>query len=159
MQKSLFSVNDFSKIKTDLNVSYRAVYGIAAALRTATKNINIVETGLKLKLPQKTHIVDDFFTFKEFPFMNKKGNISSEATESAVYCKDVSSFISFVNNQRQIDFSSCGSSEKPIHLKLGIDGGGGFLKICLSIQTKNDSEDHSESKRRKYKDGISAKKL
>lgn len=46
-------------------------------------------------------------------------------SEIVVYCSDLSGFISYVKNQRNVSHCS---------LKFGIDTGGGFLKICLSIQ-------------------------
>lgn len=44
------------------------------------------------------------------------------------------------------------------HLKFGIDGGGGFLKICLSIQT-NVNQSHNKNLRQKNEYGIYAKKF
>lgn len=47
------------------------------------------------------------------------------------------------------------------HLKFGIDGGGGFLKVCLSIQSDTDYdliENEKKCIRQSYSDGIRAKK-
>lgn len=46
-----------------------------------------------------------------------------------------------------------------VHLKLGIDGGGGFLKVCLSVQASIIDNTSSERKRTRYIDGISIKKF
>ena len=67
-----------------------------------------------------------------------------------MYCKNVASLISYIKEKRQ---------NPNVHLKFGIDGGRGFLKICLSVQdtsinansriTKPSSE---KFKRLKYND-------
>ena len=51
-----------------------------------------------------------------------------------------------------------------MHLKFGVDGGGGFLKICLSIQSIDEYEsivnsDCNNNKRDKYDGQAAAKKL
>ena len=45
-----------------------------------------------------------------------------------------------------------------VHLKIGIDGGGGFLKICLSVQS-NELQFECRGKRAKYDEGIAARIL
>ncbi|CAH0547097.1 unnamed protein product [Brassicogethes aeneus] len=123
--QSLISANDIQSIQTNLNLSYRKKIEIASVIRSASKNKTIIESGYKAKLERNTHLADGFFTYKEFKFVKHKTSISSDDPEVVVYCTDVKSFIDFIKQRRNI---------KNTHLKLGIDGGGGFLKICLSIQ-------------------------
>lgn len=52
-----------------------------------------------------------------------------DSPEIVVICKNLRSFIQDVMDQRQVS---------NVHLKFGIDGGGGFLKFSLSIQSLND---------------------
>lgn len=61
------------------------------------------------------------------------------------FCNDLGGLITLIKNKRQVT---------DVHLKFGIDGAGGFLKLCLSIQSIDDDDDNSliDSGRRKYKD-------
>lgn len=45
-------------------------------------------------------------------------------------------------------------------LKFGVDGGGGFLKVCLSIQTiEGDDNESIDGSRLKYKDGAASERF
>lgn len=57
----------------------------------------------------------------------------------------------FVRQKREV-------SATETHLKFGMDGGGGFLKICLSVQS-TERDTSSDYKRRKYFDGIFSKRF
>lgn len=144
----ILSADDLSKMKTNLNLSDRKIVQIASSVRIATQNRKAIEPGLKSKLKNKTHTVDDFFSYKQFAFSSVKAQTVSDAAEVVVYCTDLTAFLQHIKNQRQITEG---------HLKLGIDGGGGFLKICLSVQIISNNPE-SEAKRTKYKDGIVAAK-
>ena len=74
--------------------------------------------------------------------MKEKQNIKTDAAGKAVICKNLQGFIDFVTKKRN-------SSE--VHVKFGIDGGGGFLKFCMSLQLTNVSTvvDTQEFKKKK----------
>lgn len=146
--KQLLSADDFLKIQTNLNLSQKTTCQIAAAIRVATRNRKSIESNLKKKLSTVAHSVDKYFTAREVQFESIKGNISTNSDEILVYCKDLDGFIQHVKDERGV--SEC-------HLKLGIDGGGGFLKICLSLQSTD--EVISTNYRSKYCDGIAAKRF
>ena len=55
LKRTLFSVEDFQKIKTSFNLSYKTTCGLASVIRTATKNLKIIEPGLKRKLLENNH--------------------------------------------------------------------------------------------------------
>lgn len=59
-----------------------------------------------------------------------------------MYCSDMDSLIETVLLERMKYFEK-------VELKIGIDGGGGFLKVCLNI-IGEDSENVPPTKRRKY---------
>lgn len=75
--------------------------------------------------------------------------------QTIIYCKDLKYLISYVKVRRNFTVD---------HLKLGINGGSGFLKVCFSIQSSNDNDNNvhddddgivvSKSKHRKFKDSI-----
>lgn len=60
-KETLFSIKDFQNIRTQFNLSYKATIGIATAIRTATKNLKIIEPYLKRKLIDANHTLDHFF--------------------------------------------------------------------------------------------------
>lgn len=71
--------------------------------------------------------------------------------EPIILCKDLNGFLEFVRKDRGVRGSET-------HLKFGVDGGGGSLKICLSIQSTN-NDYVTDSKRRKYTDNIVSKQF
>ena len=60
------------KIKSDLNLSNRGIIKVAASFRAGTKNRKAIEPGLKLKLNNTAHSVNNYFDFKKFPFVCEK---------------------------------------------------------------------------------------
>ena len=140
------STDNLLAMKTDMNLSDRDTLKLAASIRAGTKNRKAVEPGLKKKLTTKAHSIDEYFSYKEFPLVKVKGDEVSNTPLVVVYCNDVPGFVEYVRQERNL-------SED--HLKLGIDGGGGFLKICLSVQSKSNMEFESANKKRaKYIEGI-----
>ena len=72
--------------------------------------------------------------------------------ENFIVCNDVNKLIELVKTSRQVN--------DQVHLKFGIDGGGGFLKICLSIQLLNENGiENNSRKRQTYDEGVTAKKM
>ena len=119
---------DIIQLQVDCNFSDREMLGIAKAIRKGFNNRKIIEDKFKDKLVGNSHILDNYFECREFNFLHIKKNITTEIKETAIICKNLGEFINFVLEKRNVyDY----------HLKFGIDGGGGFLKICLSIQSKN----------------------
>jgi hypothetical protein len=148
-KQQLLSAKDFLKLQANFNLSQKTTCGIASAIRVATKKRKAVEPNLQKKLSIKIHSLDKYFSILKIDFVKIKCGDSADADELVVYCKDLNGLIQYVKQERQ-------SSE--VHLKFGIDGGGGFLKICLSIQSTNNNE-KSGSCRQKYEEGIAAKRF
>ena len=44
-----------------------------------------------------------------------------------VYCRNISGLLDFLKEKRSFD------SDSELFTKVGIDGGGGFLKVCLMV--------------------------
>ena len=117
--------------------STRSVHTLAKDIRIATGSRNSIEPGLKQKLVEYYHQLDHYFVSEKMRFTREvtqtetvKGKkVTKKHTENfdqdTVHCKDVSSLIDAVLEARQIN------GERAI-LRIGLDGGGGFLKICLS---------------------------
>ncbi|KAJ6646662.1 Helicase required for RNAi-mediated heterochromatin assembly 1, partial [Pseudolycoriella hygida] len=90
-------------------------------------------------------------TYDQLNFINIKANKLTDAPRYAVYCNNLSGLIKYVLEQRQVT---------QFHLKIGIDSGGGSLKVSLSIQsTEEDELAMDRSKRQSYDDSIASKRF
>ncbi|CAH1113805.1 unnamed protein product [Psylliodes chrysocephalus] len=89
----------------------------------------------------QTVALPDFSKFQK-PILSTRSQ-----TGKRLYCNNLENLIEYIETQREIGNH---------HLKFGIDGGGGFLKVCLSIQALQDGNDQKELKRQKYNDGVCA---
>ena len=58
---------------------------------------------------------------------DKHTNASEHSEQSTVVCTDLSKFFVLILQKRSL------GNSKSLFVKIGIDGGGGFLKICLSV--------------------------
>lgn len=85
------------------------------------------------KIKLITHKADEFFDKAtiDFSTCDKK-----TVARPLVYCKDIINFTNYIIKERNYD--------NDIHIKLGIDGGGGFLKFCLSFNKIDNSSCLSE---------------
>lgn len=139
------SASNMAQLQNDLNLSGNKTLKLASNLRYAHGRRFAVEGGLKKKLAEKDHVVDDFFSVQQVQFVKiEKEKIVQEDMRWTVLCKDVSGLIKKVKNDRGI------CEEDEVLVKIGIDGGGGFLKICLSVfKTEKEENPGVPSKRRK----------
>lgn len=83
----------------------------------------------------KCRICDEYFELIEYSFEINKSK------ENTIICNNVLDFISFICEQRNYDLNE-------IYLKIGLDGGGGFFRICLTFNKA--SYLHTNEKRRKF---------
>lgn len=127
---------------TNFNLSQNTTIGIASLIRMAYRKRKIIEPNSKDHLAAAIHsFIHDFIEVKNFDFVNVSGT-TSYINKKVIMCKDLRGVLQFVKAKGEVTDT---------HLKFGNDGGGGFLKVCLSIQsTENDPE--SNPKRRKYAD-------
>lgn len=152
--KRQISTEDMSKLAIDLSLSTRGVRKLSSALRVATKDRKLFEPGLREELKNQNHILDNFFYVKQATFLSFKKGIKKESNENLVYCNDLNELIKFVKISRNL--------QSKIYIKFGIDGGGGFLKVCLSILSEETNDKIIESKksnRQTYSEGVAAKKF
>lgn len=134
-------------------MSLNQVCGVAKNLRSASRKRKIFEPNLKLKLQDINHRLDSLFSKKtcEFEKNEPNGNVS-QITGCLVYCNDVDLLIKKAQESREVF--------EDMHLKFGIDSGGGFMKFCLSIQTIDfEVQEKGITPRQKYTDGVAAKKF
>ena len=144
------SVDNISVIQLDLNLSYNQTLKLAAHIRSSTKSRTSVEVGLKQKLFEKHHQLDYMFNVSEdVEYLTLNQNkVVERKIKPTVFCTDVNALFEYVIGKRgQIENDN-------LCCKICLDGGGGFLKICLSIF--NTTDDFPKQQRRKYTDEIAA---
>ena len=140
---SKFKHSDMSALQVDLDLSTRETLKLGKHLRSASSSRKIIEPHLKLSLNARDHELDEFFDVKYIDFIRQEGGTTIEATPRwAVICKNVSSLI------RKITTSRGYTSDTLI--KIGIDGGGGFFKISLSVVQLDAIDAQSDKRRRCY---------
>ena len=138
-----YSVEDMATFKKDLNLSTNTTLKLAHGLRAASKNKDAVDKGLKSFLIGRNRQLDDYYSVEYVDF--------DEGDKPVVFCSAVGALVELILLERRM-------FEDGIECKVGVDGGGGFLKICLNIFSHEDFKDTpASSKRRKYSDGICLK--
>lgn len=155
----LFPAETFLEIQTKYNLSQNVTRYIAKDIRDASSTLVITNQEphqhLKEKLQNRIHIYDEFFTSKIFNFVKIVGNTTEDSSRVVVFCENLYGFLDSVKKQRSLS---------EFYLKFGIDGGGKFLKVCLSVFSKQNeevignAEVQSVKSTKKFKDS-SVKKL
>jgi len=91
-----------------------------------------VEQGCEIQFQKRDSRLEQFFSFTELDFQVSSTN--ELMPHPIIYCNDVEGLIASTCSARGIDMSEA-------NIKIGIDGGGGFMKICLNIFTDDSSND------------------
>lgn len=142
------SAADVGRAQTNSGLSSNVVLRIANDLRVGGRKRKLFEPHLKEKLKAHNHTLDSYFSVHEIETVHLIRDKRTITKQPFVFCSNVEQLCQFVEKKREC--------ERP-HLKIGIDGGGGFLKITLSIQ---DMERRTENKSRQcYEDGVAAKRF
>ena len=118
---------------------------------------NSVESGSIEKIRDMDKALEPFFTVKplDFDSSNKDERTSGlKVNRSLVYCHDISGLLTHICKARNLE-------NIEVHNKIGIDGGGGFLKVCLNVQTFQNIEEGPEKKQStfSYTEGAFAKEF
>lgn len=143
------STDDVIKIKTITSLSSNIILKVASGFRTAAKSRKLFEPGLKEQLTEKTQALDSYFDVKESSFVQVLNKKQNDIKNPFIYCRDIEGFCELVKYTRGYE---------DFHLKFGIDGGGGFLKITLSVQ-KLEDDTQQPRRRQRYSDGVAANKM
>lgn len=134
--KFKISSENMSVIQQDLNLSTRETLVLASDIRKASQSRQIIEPCLKEKLYEKHHSLDDFFTLCSDATFFLTSASQEKVTKPVVYCNDLIALIDHIKCHRDLDDDCL--------VRIGIDGGGGFIKVCLSIF--NESNVHSDQR-------------
>ena len=128
-------------MKSNLDFGGNTTLKVAKELRFGFKNRKAVESGLKDALIQQNKLVDRMFAVDEFDFCTKDRMVK----RPEIFCNDALEILNEVIDKRDLEFER-------YDFKIGIGGGGGFMKICQNIIRRQ--EEHTTKKRRLYKHGI-----
>ena len=128
VKKQLFSADDMSTIQQGLNFSTRQTHILAQHLRLASGSRNIIEVGMKEKLLKNNHKLDDYFEHRVLRFIreDKKNKVTENVQQHAVVCNNLSGLVDHIVEERQLN-------EYTLLTRIGLDGGGGFVKVCISV--------------------------
>lgn len=130
---SNISTQQLFKLKADNNLSLRKTLNVVKSIRGCGIN---VEPDTKMRLQQLNKQLEQFFGLAEpgLSFEHCDGQTVHIDTP-IVYCKDIPGLVQRVTEARSLDMQN-------MLVKLGIDGGGGFFKVTLSIISMN--SDHPQ---------------
>ena len=141
-KKKLFTVNDMSMIQQDLGLSNKKVKRLAEDMRTASGSRTIIEKGMIEKVREKNRQLDSFFVAKRctFTVVNEATKSKENFEQHITVCSDLNGLLNKIIDERQIN-------EENMLVRIGMDGGGGFLKVCLSAFEFENEENNSEKRR------------
>ena len=121
-------------IRRDLKLSMRQTHYLAQDLRIAPGSRNVIENRMKEKLHTMNHQLDGLFKHRMLRFVKKEKKITDNFVEHSIVYNSVDERITKVIEVRQIN------DEGEIFVRIGLDGGGNFLKICISLFNLSTSE-------------------
>ena len=85
-----------------------------------------MESGAQQKVVELTHALDDYFTTDKAVFLSSSGEPLEREFARVI---DINAFVQFIHDTKGLHFHDT-------ILKPGMDGGGGFMKVCLLVMDK-----------------------
>ena len=145
VKRRLFSLDDMCIMRKDLSLSVRGTLTLAQNMRH--NNRDIIESNLKLKMIERNHQLDDFFVHEYLLFNREDKELKKVVNdkEHAIIANDICGLIDKVFEVRGLD-------EENSLLRIGLDGGGGFLKVCMSAFDLRGSFSNEKTLSKKFKD-------
>ena len=130
LKQPVFTHQIMSYMQNSLNLSNRKVLKVSKTMREATGR-KAIEPHLKPMLHEKNHMFDEYFDVKYIDFVKiEKNTVVDQCGRWTVLCNNVNALIDKIVELRGYD-----DDDDEILIRIGIDGGGGFFKVCLSIFT------------------------
>lgn len=125
-KKQLFTASDMSVIQKDLNLSTRQVITLAEDMRCSSGIRHIIEKDMRGKIREMNRQLENLFEKREctFAFVNETQKVHENFQQNVIVCTDITLLIEKVIEERDIT--------DPL-IRIGLDGGRGFMKVCLSI--------------------------
>ena len=117
------------------NMSKNEIKKISRTLRKELGR-GVIESGLNQSLLENKEVLEEFFTVKSVKMLAKNEKKEYVEVEKDIFiCKNIPKFVAYVMKQREME--NC-------DLKIGVDFGQKFLKICLSLLETNDQDTQLE---------------
>lgn len=122
---SQLKLKTISNIQNELNLSQRRTLKLCHEIRSV--DCKAIESNVKDYLKDVDSHFRSHFEVQTLDFVKmEKHKIVERQPEYAVFCKDINKLIATVCESRGYDRDQC-------LVKISIDGGGGFLKISMSV--------------------------
>ena len=151
-----FSVEDISNMQVDVGLSTKQTLKIAEHLRSkpiedkggnAQTNRKILESNLRSKLREKNCQLDSLFEVRKANFVkiDEKKKLRENFDRELVVCNDLDELSRRIIKERDME-------EGDLLFRVGMDGGGGFLKVCLNVfdlKKDHSSEDERQPPKKK----------
>ena len=118
MQHPTFKADDLSMLQTSLGVSNVAMIRKVVPFLRKMHGKRAVENFMDKKLQARDSVLADFFS--TILLQSEEGPIP------LIYCNNVAGLVTHVIEFRNLVWDS-------VRIKIGLDGGGGFFKVCLNI--------------------------
>ena len=144
--KVVLPASVFIDMQHKTNISNKLVLDIAQCLR---QNLGrgAIQSNLRDHLRDARNILEDYFYYSEESFyINEQKGYEDRVL---VTIKDIDSFVKYIITHRGLD-PHCHT------VRIGLDGGGTFLKLCLSIF---EIEDHVQVSQKIHQRSINSKFL
>ena len=124
-----FTSEQLFGFQVDLGLSNRQTRLLAQDLRMTTGSRKAVEHGFKEILTKNSHTVDEYFKELKTNYLkvDKDMKVTEHFEQSTIVCTDICKFVDLVLQKKSLE------NNKSLLVKLGIDTGCGFLKICLQF--------------------------
>ena len=154
-ETAVFTKEMMDTFRTQIHMSKRSALKTARFFKEVFSGK--METGMQEYVYDANTCLSDFFTverceFLAFDYEFDDGKpVSSKKTlqpvfRDIVYCTDVEGLIFFLKVMRVLDDDCI--------IKIGLDGGQGSLKLCLTIHSKKDEEEKSPQTKRKRRSAL-----
>ena len=127
-KKNLFSAEDIKVMRKNNNLTTRQTIGLTQDMRQLSGSSRTVESYIEKSLTEQNHVLDKYFTHENMLFLeeDKTKKTSRKFFEQTVIVSDLKGLIDNVLEKR-------GLERENALIRIGLDGGGGFMKICSSI--------------------------
>ena len=126
-------------MQQDLSLSNRQVKILAEDMRKASGSRHLIEPSLTEKIIAKNRRLQDMFEGKicTFSTVNESNQTRVNFEQHVSICNDLNGSVEKIIQERNIE-------EKNMLIRIGFDGGGGFMKICLSIYDLSENQQNDD---------------
>ena len=124
------------ELQLNLDLSKRGTKKLIQTVRK-TSSSNIIESGIYQRLDDAEKCLQEAYDIVVENF-EVSGGEDMTNTRNLIVLKDVSDFVMDLINQKNLDPLTA-------TVRVGVDGGGGFFKICVNVFDQNEAEFSSSS--------------